>query len=269
MNTSTTRRGFSVALFGGAGLAALGLQPARAGDPPEPAAPADWPGFPHQPPDLVRATVGAAHTDLEKVRSLVEAHPALANAAWDWGFGDWETALGAASHTGQRAIAEYLIGRGARPDLFTAAMLGQTDTVRSLLAALPGAQRIRGPHGISLLSHAEAGGERAAALAAYLKELGDANAAPSAALPGPVRDRCVGEYAYGPGPAERFTIKVQRERLAFQKGEEPPRFLVYLAEHRFHPVGAPGVQVVFTVENDRCTGAVITDHDLRIAGNRV
>jgi hypothetical protein len=34
----------------------------------------------------------------------------LARAAWDWGFGDWETALGAASHMGSRPI---------RPDQFT------------------------------------------------------------------------------------------------------------------------------------------------------
>ena len=63
-----------------------------------------------QDPVLVQATVGASHRDLKKVKELVERSPALAKAAWDWGYGDWETALGAASHTGQREIAEYLIG---------------------------------------------------------------------------------------------------------------------------------------------------------------
>ena len=36
-------------------------------------------------------------------------HPALARASWDWGYGDWETPIDAASHVGNRAIAEFLI----------------------------------------------------------------------------------------------------------------------------------------------------------------
>ena len=40
---------------------------------------------------------------------------ALACATLDWGFGDWETALGAASHVGRPEIAEYLIANGAEP----------------------------------------------------------------------------------------------------------------------------------------------------------
>ncbi len=85
--------------------------------------------FPSQDPALVRETVAAAHTRIERVRELVEASPALAKAAWDWGFGDWESALGAASHMGRVDIAELLIAHGARPNLFTFAMLGQLDVV--------------------------------------------------------------------------------------------------------------------------------------------
>src|SRR5688572_29778687 len=83
-----------------------------------PAAPAaasttPWPAsFPQQDPKRVSEVVGASHRDLDRVRALVEETPALANAAWDWGFGDWETALGAAAHTGRREIAEYLLSRG-------------------------------------------------------------------------------------------------------------------------------------------------------------
>jgi hypothetical protein len=65
--------------------------------------------FPTQPPELVREMVTVAHFDLNRVQELVVARPSLARAAWDWGFGDWETALGAASHMGNRPIAEYLI----------------------------------------------------------------------------------------------------------------------------------------------------------------
>src|ERR1041385_9238186 len=95
--------------------------------------------FPAHPPELVREMVIVAHFDLQRVRDLVEARPALARAAIDWGFGDWEDALGAASHVGNRAIAEYLIANGARPTLYSATMLGQLETVKAFLAAHPGA----------------------------------------------------------------------------------------------------------------------------------
>ena len=67
------------------------LQPASEGVP-------SW--LPHQDPALVKETVGVSHADVKRVRELVERQPALANAVVDWGFGDWETALGAASHMG-------------------------------------------------------------------------------------------------------------------------------------------------------------------------
>src|SRR5215475_7198240 len=87
--------------------------------------------FPAHPAELVREMLIVSHFNLQRVRELVEGRPALARAAIDWGFGDWEDALGAASHTGNRAIAEYLIEKGARPSLFSAAMLGQLDTVKA------------------------------------------------------------------------------------------------------------------------------------------
>ena len=102
--------------------------------------------FPAHPPELVREMVIVAHFDLQRVRDLVEARPALARAAMDWGFGDWEDALGAASHMGNRAIALYLIEKGARPSIFSAAMLGQLEVVKSFIEAQPGVQKIRGPH---------------------------------------------------------------------------------------------------------------------------
>jgi hypothetical protein len=112
-------------------------------------------------PDLVQSFVANAHGDLETVRTLLETEPALVNAAWDWGGGDWETALGAAAHMGRRDIALFLLERGARLDLFAAAMLGETEVVRSVLDAFPNARDAKGPHGIPLLEHATAGGEQA------------------------------------------------------------------------------------------------------------
>lgn len=109
--------------------------------------------FPTQPPELVREMVTVSHYDLHHVKELVESRPSLARAAWDWGFGDWETALGAASHMGNRPITEYLISKGARPSLFSSAMLGHLEVIKAFVAAQPGVQRIRGPHSISLLAH--------------------------------------------------------------------------------------------------------------------
>jgi hypothetical protein len=120
-------------------------------------------------PELVNEFVGKAHGDLDRVRQLLGQHPTLVNAAWDWGGGDWETGLGAAAHVGRRDIALYLIENGARIDIFAAAMLGYLPIVRATLEAVPAARDWRGPHGIPLLAHAEAGGPAAAAVADYLR----------------------------------------------------------------------------------------------------
>jgi hypothetical protein len=120
---------------------------------------------------LVREVVAVAHGDLARVRTLLEQEPRLANAAWDWGGGDWETPLGAAAHMGRRDIAEYLLELGARLDLFAAAMLGKLEIVQAAIAAFPGTAQVLGPHGITLLAHAKAGGPDAAPVVTYLEPL--------------------------------------------------------------------------------------------------
>ncbi|GCE22537.1 ankyrin repeat domain-containing protein [Dictyobacter kobayashii] len=122
-------------------------------------------------PNLVSDFVGNAHGDLNRVKELLAQEPALLNAAWDWGGGDWETGLGAASHMGRKDIALFLIENGARTDIFSAAMLGQLDTVQSILTAYPHLLHSKGPHGISLITHAQAGGEEASAVLHYLETL--------------------------------------------------------------------------------------------------
>src|SRR5213080_1163705 len=91
-------------------------------------------------PELVQEFVAKAHGDLNRVQELLEKEPALVNAAWDWGGGDWETGLGAAAHVGRRDIAEYLLARGARLDLFAAAMLGKLAIVQAILKDNPQAR---------------------------------------------------------------------------------------------------------------------------------
>ena len=120
--------------------------------------------------ELVEEFVNAAHVDLNRVNELLESHPSLINAAWDWGEGDWETGLGGAAHMGRRDIALVLLDSGARLDVFAAAMLGYIEFVRSAITDRPDVIDVLGPHGIPLLSHAEAGGDHAAEVLAFLKE---------------------------------------------------------------------------------------------------
>jgi hypothetical protein len=119
--------------------------PAAPSRPPPPPVP------PALPPDKVQAAVGQSHRSLDAVKKLVEETPLLANACWDWGGGDFETALQAAAHTGQVEIARYLLGKGARLDVFAAAMLGQLEFVKAVFALDPKANDIHGPHGFTLL----------------------------------------------------------------------------------------------------------------------
>ena len=119
-------------------------------------------------PELVKEFVLKAHGDLQRVKELLEQEPALLNAAWDWGGGDWETALGAASHVGRADIATFLLAQGAHLDIFAAAMLGRLDLVQAIAAVQPNALTSLGPHGIPLLVHAEMGGAAAAAVVAFL-----------------------------------------------------------------------------------------------------
>lgn len=124
--------------------------------------------IPERPPALdgeaVREFVIAGHGDLDAVRTALEKEPGLVNACWDWGGGDWETALGGASHMGEREIALFLLEGGARMDIFAAAMLGEVEIVRAMLVARPELREAKGPHGIPLAAHAEKGGEQARAV---------------------------------------------------------------------------------------------------------
>jgi len=99
--------------------------------------------------------VSHSHGQIDNVRAALAVDPTLANATTDWGGGDWESALGAASHAGNRELAELLLAYGARMDVFAAAMLGHVDVVRAVLDAHPEMRDAKGPHGIPLAAHAK------------------------------------------------------------------------------------------------------------------
>lgn len=233
--------------------------------------------LPAQDPSLVKEAVTTSHGNVKRIRELVERQPALARASIDWGFGDWETCIDAAAHVGNRPIADVLLTHGARPTIFSAAMMGQLDAVKAFIAARPGIQRTLGPHGITLMSHAKAGGPDAAAVVQYLATLGDADS-PTATQPlAPAdRDALAGKYVYGPGPRDYFTVDVQRDLLDRDKtslGIDRPngparRGLGHLGDLVFFPTGVPTVKIAFLREGGRVTQLTLADPNVMLTATR-
>jgi hypothetical protein len=230
--------------------------------------------FPSQPRELVREMVTVSHFDLKRVKELLEARPSLARAAWDWGFGDWESALGAASHTGNRAIAGYLIEKGARPSLFSAAMLGQLDVVKGFITAHPGVQRTRGPHSISLLAHAKAGGAGASVVYDYLQSLGDAGSDAEAPLSDEETARLLGTYVFGIGVNQAIDVTLERNnflktsQLTWTRKGTVGRPLYHLGNRVFYPAGAAEARIRFVDEKDTIMMSV-NNPDLVLTAKRV
>lgn len=118
--------------------------------------------------EKVKEFVIAGHGNFDKVKSLLQELPTLLYATWDWGGGDFETGLEGAGHVGNKQIANYLIEQGARTNLFVLTMLGKTQLVKSYLEMWPQYLNARGPHGLTLLHHAQKGGDDGKELYDYL-----------------------------------------------------------------------------------------------------
>src|SRR6476620_1710240 len=178
MNTFVSRKKFLV----GSGIAAVGAllgrgvfaQPGVSSPAPSPSS-KDVPDFPEHDPQIDRARVKrfvvAGHFNLEAVKEMLAAEPNLINGTHDWGNGDFETALGGASHMGRRDIAEFLLEHNARLDIFAATMLGKLEIVKAAVTAFPNIVHVPGPHKIPLIKHAEKGGDDAKAVLEFLRPL--------------------------------------------------------------------------------------------------
>jgi hypothetical protein len=124
------------------------------------------------PADKVKEFVIAGHGNFDKVKTMLQELPTLLYATWDWAGGDFETALEGAGHVGNKEIANYLIEQGARVNIFVLTMLGKTALVKPYLETYPAYLQARGPHGLTLLHHAQKGGEGAKELLEYLQSKG-------------------------------------------------------------------------------------------------
>ena len=275
MNTLSRRSFVKIASVTGLGAFAI---PARAADAPAtpPAKPAPEPAlvpdeFPTQAPALAREMVGVSHGNLARVKELLAIHPTLANATWDWGFGDWESALGAASHVGNTEIAQALLAHGARPSIFSAAMLGQLAVVKAFVEASPGVQGTPGPHGITLLAHAKAGGDAAKPVRDYLSAVGGADPAPkNVELSPELVTRYSGVYAFGARESDRVEMTFEKGGMRFKRFGTSQRNLVFLGDHAFHPVGAPAVRIRFSVEGEApASRLTVFDPELVLSARRV
>jgi hypothetical protein len=259
---------FSRRRFLGTTSMALPIAHLSAFQPGEESGPAVADTFPQQAPAMVREAVIASHGNVKRIRELVDAHPAMGRASYDWGFGDWEDCLGAASHVGNREIAEYLVSKGARPTIFSAAMMGQLDAVKAFIAAQPGVQRIPGPHSIPLLAHARAGGAAAAAVYAYLEGLGDAGAPKLEPISDEEKAALAGSYVFGRGAADRIEISLDKGNLMFQRTGMPfGRGLFHLGAKTFHPAGAAAVRVKFATSGGAMT-MTVTDGEVVVTATR-
>ncbi len=118
----------------------------------------------------VKELVVAGHKNLDKLKDMLDEHPNLIYCRYDWGNGDFEEAIEGAGHLGNKEIANFLIDRGARVNLFVMTMLGKAELVKPVLDAYPQLIHSLGPHGFTLLHHAKVGGSEE--MMAYLNEKG-------------------------------------------------------------------------------------------------
>ena len=130
------------------------------------------PGADPLPPDKVKDFVIAGHNSLDNVKLLLQEFPTLLYATWDWGGGDFETAIEGAGHVGNKEIAHYLIGQGARTNMYVLTMLGKTQIVKPFLDNFPEYLNARGPHGFTFLHHAQRGGDDSKELLEYFQSKG-------------------------------------------------------------------------------------------------
>ncbi|MEZ6241884.1 MAG: hypothetical protein R3B57_02475 [Phycisphaerales bacterium] len=224
--------------------------------------------YPTTPSSRAQEFVGASHARLERVQEMLAEDPGLAKASWDWGFGDWETAIGAASHTGRVDIIEVLIAHGARPTLFTMATLDQIDAVRAVLDNVPGAVALEGPHSIPLYNHARAG--EASRVMEYLESKGLTPESPFA-VERSFGETYFGQYAWGPGEDERFVVDwfEKQSAVSLKRLGHVSRNLMPVGEHEFSPAGARHVRVRFDVQDGRATRLSVPWSGTTIVGERV
>lgn len=120
--------------------------------------------------ELVKEFVVAGHGNLARTKEMLENDPQLLHVSNDWGGGDYESAIEGAGHVGSKDVAQYLLSKGARYNIYLASMLGHLDVVKIVLSSNPQLLNSKGPHGFTMLHHANKG--NAKEVIDYLVSLG-------------------------------------------------------------------------------------------------
>jgi hypothetical protein len=137
-----------------------------------------------------------------------------------------------------------------------------------MIAASPGVQRVKGPHGISLLSHAKAGG--ASEVVKYLESLGDADPRyANEPLSDADRAAVVGTYAFGAGATEKLKVMPNtRTGLSMQREGASEQNLFHLGGRVFHTPGAEDIRIRFAAGAPAAT-VHIEDGSLKVVAKRL
>ena len=122
--------------------------------------------------ETVKEFVGVSHGKFDRMKEMLDNDHLLLHVSFDWGGGDYESGIEAAGHVGNKEIATYLLGKGARNNIYLASMLGHLDIVKLVLTANPQLLNSKGAHGFTMLHHAMKGGEESKAVVEYLQSLG-------------------------------------------------------------------------------------------------
>lgn len=120
--------------------------------------------------EAVKEFVGASHGKFDRVKEMLENDHLLLHASHDLGGGDFESGIEAAGHVGNKEIANYLLSKGARYNVFLASMYNHIEVVKHVLTFNPGLLNSKGPHGFTMLHHARKG--EATTVEEYLLSLG-------------------------------------------------------------------------------------------------
>lgn len=237
--------------------------------------------YPSIDDEIVNEVVGKSHFDLDRIKELVDKRPELARANWDWSFGDWESAIGAASHVGRRDIASYLMSKGARPTMFTYAMFGAYDIVKSMIEMTPNIQESPGPHGISLLRHAKAGLRmkdtmtndqilNSEKLIDYLDGLGNASGKTYDKLDESESEKYLGDYKYGDGDTDGFSVTLNmRKMISLGKLGKGGGGLYPIGDNKFYYNGVTSVYITFQVENAIVKSLTVHEPDLTLVATKI
>jgi hypothetical protein len=237
--------------------------------------------YPSIDDEIVSTVVGSSHFNFERVKELVNHRPELARANWDWSFGDWESALGAASHVGRRDIADFLISKGARPNIFTFAMFGNYEVIKSMIETIPILKTTNGPHGISLLSHVKSGlrskeitsaqESNSLKLIDYLEELNEDVEQPKyIEMTEKDNEKYMGDYLYGEGERDGFSIKLDmRKRITLGKLGNFGGGLYQTSSNVFIYNGISSVKITFEEVDGKILSLTVHEPDLVLKAMKV